>query len=120
MSTLAELDVFGPSVRIPELRDVRLTPRFRTIIDRPEFQRLRRVRQLGPTHLVYPGAMHTRFEHSLGAFGYGQRFVASLLRHPALAASASEDDLLTVLAASLLHDVGHYPFAHNLEALHRR
>ena len=80
-----ELSSVGPSVRIPEQRDVRLTDRFRVVIDQPEFQRLRRVRQLGPTHLVYPGAVHTRFEHSLGAFGYAQQFLQSLLGHPALA-----------------------------------
>ncbi len=118
--SLPELDAFGPSVRVPELRDVRLTGRIRDVIDHPDFQRLRRVRQLGPTHLVYPGATHTRFEHSLGAYGCAQRFLLSLLRHPAFAAAVTETDLLTGLLAALLHDVGHYPYAHSLEALHRR
>ena len=117
---IPELSHFGAAVRVPELRDVRLTGRVRAVIDHPDFQRLRRVRQLGPTHLVYPGAVHTRFEHSLGAYGYAQRFVVSLLRHPAVAGSVSERDVLTVLAAALCHDIGHYPFAHSLEALHRR
>lgn len=117
---LDELDRFGPTVRLPELRDVPLTGRVRALIDHPAFQRLRRVRQLGPTHLVYPGATHTRFEHSIGAYGYAQRFLVSLLRHPAFAAGAGEVDLLSALAGGLLHDVGHYPFAHSLEALHRK
>lgn len=117
---LEELSPFGANVRLPELRDVRLTDRVRALIDHPDFQRLRRVRQLGPTHLVYPGAVHTRFEHSIGAYGCAQRFLVSLLRHPAVRDGATEACLLTTLAAALLHDIGHYPFAHNLEALHRR
>lgn len=106
------------SIRIPEFRNVPLTPRVVQIIDHPAFQRLRRVRQLGPTHLVYPGAVHTRFEHSLGVYSCVHMVLSAMLGTPAFAQSASEEDLLTVLAAGLLHDVGHYPFAHSLEALH--
>lgn len=108
------------TVRIPELRNVPFTPRVRTVVDHPAFQRLRRVRQLGPTHLVYPGATHTRFEHSLGVYSCVRLYLWHLLSEPAFADSASEEDLLTVLAAGLLHDLGHYPFAHNLEALHHK
>jgi len=117
---LPELLSFGPQVRVPTMRDVRLTSRVQAIVDHPDFQRLRRVRQLGPTHLVYPGAVHSRFEHSLGAYDYVCRFLVSLLRNPSFSESVTEQDLLTVLAAGLCHDVGHYPFAHSLEALHRR
>lgn len=106
------------SVRIPELRNVVLTRRVAAVVDHPAFQRLRRVRQLGPTHLVYPGATHTRFEHSLGVFACVRLYVLNLLRNPAFATSVTEEDILTVLAAGLLHDLGHYSFAHNLEALH--
>lgn len=106
--------------RVPELRNVRVSRRVQAIIDHPAFQRLRRVRQLGPTHLVYPGAVHNRFEHSVGVFGCVQLYLQNLLRTPAFADAASEADLLSVLAAGLLHDLGHYPFAHNLEALHHK
>lgn len=108
------------TVRIPELQTVRLTRRVQTIVDHPAFQRLRRVKQLGPTHLVYPGATHTRFEHSLGVFSCVQRYVLNLLQTPAFEASVTEADLHTVMMAGLLHDLGHYPFAHNLEALHHK
>lgn len=106
------------SVRIPELRNVPITRRVAEIVDHPAFQRLRRVRQLGPTHLVYPGATHTRFEHSLGVYSCVRLYVLNLLRNPAFAASATEGDIMCVLAAGLVHDLGHYSFAHNLEALH--
>jgi HD superfamily phosphohydrolase len=106
------------TVRVPELRNVPVTGRVQEVIDHPAFQRLRRVRQLGPTHLVYPGAVHTRFEHSLGVYSCVRMYVAALLQNQQFAATATEADLLSVLAAGLLHDIGHYPFAHSLEALH--
>jgi HD superfamily phosphohydrolase len=117
---LDELSSVGASIRVPELRDIRLTRRVRSVIDHPDFQRLRRVRQLGPTHWVYPGAMHTRFEHSIGVYGVVQDFLRSLLQRPAFRDAVCEQDLLAVLAGGLLHDIGHYPYAHSLEALHRR
>jgi HD superfamily phosphohydrolase len=108
----------GSSIRIPDLENVPLNARVEAVIDHPAFQRLRTIRQLGPTHLVYPGAVHTRFEHSLGVYKRVLDFLESLLRNPNFADSVQENDLLAVLAAGLLHDVGHYPFAHSLEALH--
>ncbi len=106
------------SVRIPDLRNVPLNDRVEAIVDHPAFQRLRSIRQLGPTHLVYPGAVHTRFEHTLGVYGSVLDFVESLLQNPNFADSVTETDLLAVVAAGLVHDIGHYPFAHSLEALH--
>jgi uncharacterized protein len=117
---IPELHSPSGSVRIPELRNVGLTERVVDLIDHPAFQRLRNVRQLGPTHLVYPGAVHTRFEHSLGVFDMARQYLLALLRDPAVAASLTEDDILTCLLAGLLHDLGHYPFAHSLEALHHK
>jgi len=108
----------GGSVRIPALGNVPLNRRVEALVDHPAFQRLRTIRQLGPTHLVYPGAVHTRFEHSLGVYGCVLSYLKSLLRNPNFANSVRERDLLCVLAAGLIHDVGHYPFAHSLEALH--
>jgi HD superfamily phosphohydrolase len=106
-------------VRLPELRNVALTRRVVAIIDHPDFQRLRRVLQLGPTALVYPGATHTRFEHSLGVFENVRAYLLHLLRDPDFADAAGEGDLLAGLLAGLLHDLGHYPFCHALEALGR-
>ncbi len=77
------------------------------IANTPQMQRLRWIKQLGLANLVYPGANHTRFEHSLGA--YHMAFL--LTDHLGL----DEDDRLLVGAAALLHDVGHGPFSHALE-----
>ena len=114
----AELSSASGTIRIPELRNIALTRRVQHVIDHPAFQRLRSIRQLGPTHLVYPGAVHTRFEHSLGVYGCTQWFLLSLLRDTNIAASLTESDMMAVMAAALLHDLGHYPYAHSLEALH--
>ncbi len=79
------------------------------IIDNVEFQRLRRIHQLGTANLVYPGANHRRFEHSLGAYHLAGRI--------ARAVGLEEQDALTVKAGALLHDIGHGPFSHAFEEL---
>ena len=107
-------------IRLPELHNVPVTSAVLEVIDHPHFQRLRRVRQLGPTYLVYPGATHTRFEHSVGVYGMVVRYLQSLLQRPEVRASLDEVDVRTLLMAGLLHDIGHYPFAHTLEALHHQ
>ena len=66
-------------VRLPPDANVALTPRVQSIVNHPAFQRLRQVRQLGPTSLVYPGAVHTRFEHSLGVFHTATGYLNHLL-----------------------------------------
>lgn len=76
------------------------------------FQRLWRIRQLGMTHLVYPGALHTRFQHAIGAMHLTHLAVESL---KSKGYSISEDDAVSVCAAVLLHDIGHGPFSHALE-----
>lgn len=118
---LPELAPYGAGqrvVRLPELDNVPLTAAVVAVIDHPHFQRLRRVRQLGPTWLVYPGAVHTRFEHAIGVYGTATRYLRSLLQLERVRHGLDAVDVRTVLAAALLHDVGHYPFAHTLEAIH--
>jgi len=80
-----------------------------SLIDTREFQRLRGIHQLGTAYFVYPGAVHTRFEHSLGTCWLTLR----LLNRLKVKMSASER--LAVLAAALVHDVTHVPFGHTLE-----
>ncbi|MBU2018458.1 MAG: HD domain-containing protein [Bacteroidetes bacterium] len=82
------------------------------IIQHPFFQRLRRIKQLGLTHLVYPGALHTRFHHALGAMHLMYTALQVIKRK---GTQISEEEEVAVLCAILLHDIGHGPFSHSLE-----
>lgn len=106
------------TIRIPAKNIVPITDRIRKLVDLPEFQRLRRIKQLGPTSLVYPGASHTRFEHSLGSYTLAIEYLSHLLGVPQFDYLFEPKDLCTLLVAVLLHDIGHYPFAHQLAELH--
>lgn len=79
------------------------------VIDTPAFQRLRRIKQLGVTYLVYPSANHTRFEHSLGALYLASRISQTL--------ELEEEKQKTLRIAALLHDIGHGPLSHTTEEL---
>lgn len=81
-----------------------------SLIDTPVVQRLRRIRQLGFSNLVYPGANHTRFEHSLGVYHLTRMLIDQV----------EERRQKELLAAALLHDVGHGPFSHATEHLIQR
>ncbi len=82
------------------------------LIEHQCFQRLRRVKQLGLTHLVYPGALHTRFQHSLGAMHLMTRAISELRFK---GHNITEEEALGVNIAMLLHDIGHGPYSHALE-----
>lgn len=83
------------------------------LIDAPEFQRLRRIRQLGLAYFAYQTAEHSRFTHSLGAFHLATRVLERLTRKYVI----SEVDALAVRVAALLHDIGHGPFSHVIESI---
>jgi hypothetical protein len=82
------------------------------IIEHPWFQRLRRILQLGLTHYVYPSAVHTRYQHALGAMHLMKQAV-EVLRSKGIEISPEEEE--GVLCAILLHDIGHGPYSHTLE-----
>jgi len=107
-------------VRDPVQHDITITALERVIIDTLGFQRLRSINQLGPTHIVYPGAVHTRFLHSLGTLHCAEQLVHianqkySTHSQPSLMRVDSYSHLLIRLCA-LLHDAAHMPFSHTLE-----
>ncbi len=82
------------------------------VIDHPWFQRLRRIKQLGMSHMVYPGALHTRFHHAIGAMHLMGQAI-EVLRYKGHEITDSEAEAVTL--AILLHDIGHGPFSHALE-----
>lgn len=82
------------------------------LIDHPYFQRLRRIKQLGLTHMVYPGALHTRFHHAMGATHLMGEAIETL-RDKGVVITDHEET--SAKAAILLHDIGHGPFSHALE-----
>ena len=82
------------------------------IIEHPYYQRLRRIKQLGLTHLVYPGAMHTRFQHGIGAMFLMDEALKSLHQKKH---EISAKETKAAKAAILMHDIGHGPFSHALE-----
>src|SRR6478736_3832987 len=104
-------------VRIPPGVDVPLTPRTRRLIDTPAFRRLAQISQLGLVSLVYPAANHSRQEHSLGVFLAAIEYLDRLAADERFAAAIAPHDAELLLAAALLHDVGHWPFGHPIEDL---
>src|SRR5690606_30936121 len=82
------------------------------LIEHPYFQRLRYIKQVSMTHLVYPRALHTRFHHALGAM-HLMSLAIETLRGKGVEISEEEEQAATV--AILLHDIGHGPFSHSLE-----
>ncbi|MBS3738619.1 HD domain-containing protein [Mesohalobacter halotolerans] len=82
------------------------------LIEHPYFQRLRRITQMGLSHLVYPGAQHTRFQHALGCLYLMQKALQTL-KFKGIEITKDEEE--ATLIAILLHDIGHGPFSHALE-----
>ena len=79
------------------------------VMDMPQFQRLRRIKQLGLISLIYPGATHTRFEHCLGTMNLGSKLAEEL--------ELDQDDVELIRISALLHDIGHGPFSHVSEGV---
>jgi len=105
---MAHLDIIDPIHDFVRVYDNELK-----IIDTPIFQRLRRIRQLSGAHLIYPGAQHTRFEHSLGVMHIASMAGQALAEKGVV----SFDDIQNLRLAGLLHDIGHGPFSHLFEEI---
>ena len=94
---------------------IKLSKTEKRLIDTQAFQRLRRIRQLAMTFLVYPSAMHTRFDHSIGVMHIAGRICQRL--QELNSTRVSDKDVDRIRLAALLHDVGHGPFSHVSESL---
>jgi hypothetical protein len=103
---------FAGEITDPVHKYIRFSQVEKEVIDRPAFQRLRRIRQLAGAHLVYPSAQHSRFEHSLGAMHVAGLTGESLLGKGYIDHAEVVQDLRL---AALLHDIGHGPFSHLFE-----
>lgn len=99
-------------VRDPVHGDVDIPDALMPVVDSPTFQRLRRIRQLGASYLVYPGALHTRFDHSLGTVHMADGILTRLGQR---GERVNAHLRMTILAAALVHDVSHMAFGHTFE-----
>ncbi len=113
----------GGFIRIPVWGHIPLGDPLKKILAHPAFLRLKGIRQLSFAQQVYPGATHTRFEHSIGVYHLMKLILQRMVTNP-LAAELQDDRLRfddetcrTLLATCLLHDIGHYPHAHVLEEI---
>jgi len=106
-------------IRDPVHGDVYLTHEELRVLDTPEMQRLRGIKQLGTAYLVYPGAVHTRFDHSIGSLHVTQKMIEAVNLNfeldPAAGVRISDEEARVIRIAALVHDITHIPFGHNIE-----
>ena len=123
MSELTELKLWhgaglassGTLMRIPPSDSVPISNRVRRILDSSVLRRLACISQLGMVNLVYPGAMHSRFEHTLGVYLNALRFLDRFTRDPQVGPWLDQAHCDAFLLAALLHDAGHWPYCHPIE-----
>lgn len=112
---VAALHRTGSLVRLPPSQDVPITDRVRRLIDTGPMRRLASISQLGMVSLVYPGATHSRFEHSLGVYHSALQLLARFTGDRDFDSIVSRRMAEAFTFASLVHDVGHWPFCHPIE-----
>ncbi len=110
---------FTHSVKDPLWGNVPFSLPFKELLEVEDVQKLSRIKQNGPTYHIYPGSVHTRLSHSIGVYALGREIIISI-------ATKNEDlpltkeGILSFLSACLLHDIGHFPYAHSLKELSLR
>lgn len=107
---------YTSAVRDPLWKHIYLSQPMRKLINQKEFQKLARIKQLGPAVLVYPGAAHSRLNHSLGVFFLARQIIETLLRFDSCP-ELSLEGVKAFLCAALFHDLGHFPHAHSFKEL---
>lgn len=104
---------FTISIRDPLWGDMLFTPSLAAFYQHPQMQKLGRIKQLGPVSLLYPGAVHNRLSHSLGVCTIARKMLISLLRNGC--SNLTFEGINSFLCAAMLHDIGHFPYAHSLK-----
>ena len=105
------------TIRDPLWKDIAIPAYLVDVIKSPSFVKLGRIKQLGVAFHLYPGAVHTRLNHSLGVMHLSHKIISSLLRRERAEGRLSLAGVRHFLAATLLHDIGHFPFTHSLKEL---
>lgn len=123
-STVGEYPLLPDERPVSTVRDslydlIPLGPREERLISTSAFLRLQKIKQLGFVYRIWPGATHTRYEHSLGCYHLAVRALRSLLQrgNDGGLVGVSNSSIQTLVVAALLHDIGHYPFSHTIEEL---
>jgi len=113
--TLMPIAVHGKTIRDPIQLDIELTPLEIRVIDTQDFQRLRHIKQLATANFVFPGATHTRFEHSVGTLAAVKAMINAVKSNPDNQVEISDGVSALIRMCALLHDITHIPFGHILE-----
>ena len=114
--SLPELSQVPGSISLGLPREyIGLTSELMELVNHPLFQRLRNIPQLEYVSLIYPGATHSRFHHSLSAFQLARTFISRLLEYPEFRMLAGPEYIQAALVLALIHDIGHYPLSHAFE-----
>ncbi len=103
-------------VKDPLWQSVAMTKEIKDLMEVRDVQKLSRIRQNGPAYLIYPGAVHTRLSHSIGVYHLGREILLSLARKGE-DLPFTKTGIMSFLTACLLHDIGHFPYAHSLKQL---
>lgn len=107
---------FVHTVKDPLWQNIPMTKEIKSLIEVDDVQKLARIKQNGPSYHIYPGAVHTRLSHSLGVYYLGRQILLSLSKKSD-ELPFSEKGMMSFLTSCLLHDIGHFPYAHSLKEL---
>lgn len=107
---------FTHSIKDPLWQNIQMTKALKLLLIEKDVQKLARIKQNGPTYHIYPGAVHTRLNHSIGVYHLGREILISIAtRCDEL--PFTRIGMMSFLVACLLHDIGHFPYAHSLKEL---
>ena len=109
-------DGFTHSIKDPLWGNIPMSSAFKALLENKDVQKLARIKQNGPTYHIYPGSVHTRLDHSIGVYHLSRMIILSLAtKNEEL--PLSRVGIMSFLASGLLHDIGHFPYAHSLKEL---